>query len=332
VQLQLNDFQLIVGEPLALLIPALAAALLFLVQRNEYALKFPSIRGMLKIQPSLRQRLYAPAMKGLIIGFVLCAGVAGARPQFIIKNDEQAYSRNIIAAIDASKSMLTRDIAKPGGEISRLDAVKESLKDFLSSREGDQVGLIVFGSDVFLRVPLTRDFDAVKAALDDVQVGIAGERTALGDAIAQSIKRIRDLPGGSRAIVVFTDGLNTAGSVEPLKAASVASSLGIRIYAIGVGKSAGELRTFGEREERSEEFDEYTLKKIAAATGGFYANASSSVELERTEREIDRREAALEVLPLRPVVFEAFVPLAAAASIILLLFLVLELTYFRKLP
>lgn len=332
MHLQVTDFRLIIGEPFALLLPVLAILLLLVSRREENSLRFPSVRGLMKIPPSLRQRLYNPAMKALIIAFLLCAGIAAARPQVIVKNDELAQSRNIVAAVDASKSMLTRDIARPDGDTSRLEAVKDALKIFLASRGGDQVGLIVFGSDVYLKVPLTRDFDTVRSALDDIEVGIAGERTAIGDAIAQSIKRIRDLPGRSRAIVLFTDGLNTAGTVEPLKAASVAASLGIRIYTVGIGRSAGELKTFTEREERAEEFDEYTLKKIASTSGGFYANAASIIDLDKIAREIDRREVTLAVAPQKPVIFEAFMPLAAAASFILLFFSILELTYFRKLP
>ncbi len=332
MRLPLTDFHVIMSEPFALLLPSLAILLLLVSRQSENSLRFPSIRGLMKIPPSLRQRLYVPVMRSLIAAFLLCAGIAAARPQVVVKNDEFAQSRNIMAAVDTSKSMLSGDIARPGGAVSRLDAVKDALKAFLASRSGDLIGLVVFGSDVFLRTPLTRDFDSIRIALSDIQVGVAGDRTAIGDALAHSVKRIAGLPARSRAIILFTDGLNTGGTVDPLKAASTASSLGIRVYTVGIGRSSGELKTFAEREERAEEFDEYTLRKIASITGGMYANAASTFDFDRIAREIDQREAILDVEPQRPVIYEGFVPLAGAASAALLLFLILELTYFRKLP
>jgi Ca-activated chloride channel family protein len=168
------------------------------------------------------------------------------------------------------------------------------LGEFIQRRQGDRVGLIVFGSKAYIQTPLTFDRVTVKTQLEqETFIGLAGEKTAMGDAIGLAVKLLRDRPQQNRVLILLTDGSNTAGKVEPVKAAQLAKQYGVRIYTIGVGNDLFcQCDSFGEcyLEKSSFELDEKTLQAIAALTSGHYFRAQDRAGLENIYHELDKYE------------------------------------------
>jgi Ca-activated chloride channel family protein len=167
--------------------------------------------------------------------------------------------------------------------------------DFISRRSGDELGLILFGSQAFLVTPLTYDLGAVRAQLQGPAVGLAGTETAIGDAIAVAVKRLAALPEPARVLVLLTDGVNNAGSIEPRDAARAAKAAGVRIYTIGIGATRMRVSGFfgSQLVNPSADLDADMLTAIAKQTGGRFFRATDSDELADAYRAID----ALEPMP-----------------------------------
>ena len=252
----------------------------------------------------------------------LCLLAAAARPQWIGPPQAQQRSgRALMMAVDLSGSMQTDDMELAGQRVSRFGAVEAIAGDFISRRSGDELGLILFGSQAFLVTPLTYDLGAVRAQLQGAAVGLAGTETAIGDAIAVAVKRLAALPEPARVLVLLTDGVNNAGSIEPREAARAAKAAGVRIYTIGIG--ATRMRVpgfFGSRlVNPSADLDADMLTAIARQTGGRFFRATDSDELADAYRAID----ALEPMPqhgpaLRPRHEWFRWPLGAAVILLLL--------------
>ena len=200
--------------------------------------------------------------------------------------------RNIMMAIDLSGSMGQEDFALDGRPTTRLAVVKETAEDFLSRRKGDRVGLVLFSDRASLRAPLTFDRKVVTELLGEAQVGLTGQETAIGDAIAVATKRLKDRPADSRVLVLLTDGASNAGTLQPQKAAEIARDLGIRIYTIGVGAGPQEVMTAFGRQivDPARGLDEATLQAIADTTGGEYFRARDVKGLAQIYGQIDRLE------------------------------------------
>lgn len=208
-----------------------------------------------------RLRLLVAALAWLLLV------LACARPQFVGEPIAlPVQGRDLMMAVDISGSMQVEDMVVGNRVTDRLTAVKVVGGEFIQRREGDRIGLILFGRQAYLQTPLTFDRDTVITLLGEAAVGLAGKETAIGDAIGLAVKRLRDQPEDDRVLVLMTDGANTAGSVEPSKAARLAADNGVRIYTIGVG---GERRGFF----GGTELDEPALTAIAEATGGRYFRA-----------------------------------------------------------
>ena len=173
--------------------------------------------------------------------------------------------------------------------------VKAVAGDFIERRQGDRLGLILFGSRAYVQTPLTYDRKTVRAFLDDSVIGLAGRETAIGDAIALAVKRLREQPEDNRVLILLTDGTNTAGNIAPTDAAEVAAESKVRIYTIGIGGGKVGIRTpFGMRLRRpAGDLDPATLKAIADATGGRFFQASETDELERVYEDLDRLEPSI---------------------------------------
>lgn len=203
---------------------------------------------------------------------LLCAA---ARPQWLGEPMPVAASgRDLLVAVDVSGSMDFPDMQWQGEDISRLDLVKALLGDFLQDREGDRVGLILFGSQAYLQAPLTFDRRTVRTFLDEAQIGIAGKNTAIGDAIGLAVKRLRQRPSQSRVLVLITDGANNGGLIHPLTAARLAAQEGVRIYTIGIGADPQATGTPGLLGlNPSLDLDEASLREIAETTQGAYFRA-----------------------------------------------------------
>lgn len=245
--------------------------------------------------------------------------LSASRPQWLGESIAIPISgRDLVLAVDLSDSMRTADFKIDGEQVNRLQAAKLVASDFIERRRGDRLGLILFGTQAYLQTPLTFDTKTVGRLLQEAAIGLAGERTAVGDAIGLALKRLDDDSGNQRVLILMTDGANTAGEVPPLKAAQLAASRGLKIYTIGIGADEEiRLSWFGLRKVNpSAQLDEETLRKIAQISGGRYFRARDAKELADIYALLDR----LEPLPrddktLRPIEALFVWPLALALAL-----------------
>lgn len=238
--------------------------------------------------PRLRVVLLALAWLALL--------TAAARPQWLGPPQPATHSgRSMMLAVDISGSMASRDMQLGGRVVSRFAAVEAIAGQFVARRQGDRVGLVLFGSRAYLVTPITYDVDAVRTQLRGAAVGLAGRQTAIGDAIAVAVKRLRKLPAKARVLVLLTDGVNNSGSLPPPRAARIAKAAGVRIYTIGIGGNGVQVPgLFGLHLSRSSaSLNVAMLKNIAQSTGGQFFRASDTGQLAAAYRRID----ALEPLP-----------------------------------
>ena len=221
------------------------------------------------------------------------AVLAATRPQWLGDPIEQAISgRDLMLAVDLSGSMEEQDFIVNGQPVDRLTATKKIAGDFIARRVGDRVGLILFGTQAYLQTPLTFDRKTVQTLLDEAVLGLAGESTAIGDAIGLAVKRLQQQSANSRVLILLTDGANTAGEVSPLKAAELAAKEGLKIYTIGIGADEMIVRSFfgSRRVNPSRDLDEKTLTAIAEKTGGRYFRARNTEQLNQIYQMLDQLE------------------------------------------
>ncbi len=228
--------------------------------------------------------------------------------------------RDLMLAVDISGSMSTEDLKLGRSSADRLTVVKTVVREFVQRRRGDRVGLVLFGSRAYLQSPLTFDLNTVETLLTEAPVGIAGGKTAIGDAIGLAVKRLRHRPSEGRVLVLLTDGANNAGAVSPRRAAQLAALTGIRIHTIGVGReSVRQLADGGGRiTSPSSGLDEAALADVARITGGDTFRAADTEDLRAVYRRIDELEpVAQDAEPYRPVSELYHFPLSAAALLLL---------------
>ncbi|MCR8913836.1 VWA domain-containing protein [Marinobacter panjinensis] len=249
--------------------------------------------------------------------------VALARPQHVGEQVQLPVSgRDLLLAVDISPSMDEQDMVVQGRSINRLQAVKRVLDDFIQRREGDRLGLLLFGTEPYIQAPLTFDRATVQTLLNEAGIGMAGRATAIGDALGLAVKRLRDRPQEQRVVILLTDGANTAGEIAPDKAAEIARAAGVRIYTIGIGAESMVQRGLlgSRRVNPSRDLDEDLLKRVAQQTGGEYFRARSLPELELIYESINQLEPIeLEGKHYRPVTELYAWPAGLAALIWLLM-------------
>lgn len=224
--------------------------------------------------------------------WVLLLGAA-SRPTWLGEPIELATNgRDLMMAVDLSGSMEIEDMVVQGRKTNRLTATKAVMDDFIARREGDRLGLILFGDQAYLQAPLTFDRATVKTLLQESAIGLAGTNTAIGDALGLAVKQLRKRPSDQRVLILLTDGANTAGAISPQQAASIAAKEGIRIYTIGLGADVMEQRTlFGTRRiNPSADLDEKSLRSMADMTGGQYFRARNIEELNKIYAALDKLE------------------------------------------
>ena len=257
------------------------------------ALRVPFMER-LGAQLDQRQGNGARILRGLLLTSIWALLVASvARPIELGEPVAQPTSgRDVMLAVDLSGSMDTKDMQIRSQIVNRLTALKVIMGEFISRRQGDRVGLILFGRNAYLQSPLSFDIGTVRQLLEEAEIGLAGKETAIGDALGLAVKRLRDQPAEQRVLILVTDGANTAGSIEPLKAAELAEAAKVKIHTIGIGADRMVQRSlFGDRVVNpSADLDEPTLRKIAAQTGGEYFRARDTAEMNRVYTEIDRLE------------------------------------------
>ncbi|MBX7148253.1 VWA domain-containing protein [bacterium] len=271
---------------------------LFLVKQSSLktgALPFSSLTLFDSLDKTLRQRFsFIPNML-FIFSFIL-AVMALARPQITNQLTENfTQGIDIVLALDTSGSMKGLDFELDGNEATRLDVVKKVVADFVDKRPYDRLGMVVFGDYAYTQSPLTTDGATLKSYLSRIEIGIAGDGTAIGNAIATGVKRLKDQKTKSKIIILLTDGKSNAGEITPDMASQIAHDLGIKIYTIGVGTMGPvpyyEDSLFGKRKAYAEmDYDEEALQNIAKATGGLSFHAKNTQELENIYTEIDKLE------------------------------------------
>jgi len=244
-------------------------------------------RGAVVMRKNLFQKLLAPLVWALIV-------LALAQPQLVEPPIEKTESaRDLLLAVDLSGSMDARDfVDRDGDRIDRLQAVKQVLDDFITRREGDRIGIIVFGDSAHLQVPFTLDHDICRLLLDQTRVRMVGPRTAIGDAIGLAIKLFEESGAEERVVILLTDGNDTGSKVPPAKAAEIAAEREITVHTIGIGDPA----TGGD-----DIVDVDELERIAATTGGRSFLAIDRDQLEGIYAELDRiEEQQFETQSYRP--------------------------------
>jgi Ca-activated chloride channel family protein len=296
------------------------------VELQDAGLKVPSLQGFSMLanraesEQLLNWRFWVAAVAWILLV------VAAARPERIGDElDVPVSGRNLMLAVDLSGSMDQKDFELGNRRVDRLTATKAVASDFIGRREGDRIGLILFGERAYLQVPLTLDRETVKVLLLEAFIGLAGEKTAIGDAITLAVKRIYDQGDNAdeQVLVLLTDGANTAGEVEPLKAAQLAQQVGLRVYTIGIGAEQIEVASVlgGRRNVNpSADLDEATLTAIADQTGGRYFRAKDTAGLQDIYQLLDELEPVEEPeAGFRPVKSMYFLPLAASLALAALL-------------
>ena len=282
---------------LALPLPFLVRALLPEARGlQESGLKVPSLSGFAMLTDRARTEVLSNWRFWITTVAWLLLVLAAARPERVGEElDAPVSGRNLMLAVDLSGSMDQKDFELGNRRVDRLTATKAVASDFIGRREGDRIGLILFGERAYLQVPLTLDRETVKVLLMEAFIGLAGEKTAIGDAITLAVKRIhdQDVDAGEQVLVLLTDGANTAGEVDPLKAAELAAQVGLRVYTIGIGAEQLEVASIigGRRSVNpSADLDEETLTGIAELTGGRYFRATDTATLQEIYRLVDELE------------------------------------------
>lgn len=336
------DGALQLGAPWFLLGLIPVAAILGLLawrrrRRRDPALSFSSHRLVADLPKTIWVRIWWLPDALRLVALVLFV-VALARPQLMGEPErDEAEGIDIVLAVDTSGSMRAADF-KPK---DRMMAAKASIKQFLESRSRDRVGLVVFAGEAASWVPLTLDYSLVAQMLDEVEVGMLPDGTAIGSALGTALNRLRASDAKSRVVVLLTDGDNNAGEISPKKAADFAEELGVQIYTILIGKDGPVPFPAGKDLFGREVFQEVRvptnpalLKELAQKTGGASYVAEDGNELDARLAEVldglerTRREGAVYSAPKE----ELFVPLVFAGLLLLALELLLSATRLRRFP
>lgn len=282
---------------LLLLLPLAARYLLPKISGRigKSVVRFPHLEilkkafGGVSPQLSLTLKLFLT----LISLFWICLVLALMQPQIVNKREDiKSEGYDIILAVDLSGSMRAMDFTQGWTPVNRLDIAKTVVGDFVKGRKEDRIGLVLFGDFAYQYAPLTMDHDAVVKMLRETVISMAGDGTAIGDAIGLSVKALRDRPEKSRIIILLTDGEDTASSLPPLQAAKLAQQYGIKVYAIGIGRAGtvgipvgGFLGGMAMTTKNDK-----LLKIIADQTGGSYFEASDTTTLVKVYEKIDQLE------------------------------------------
>ncbi|MGD1043822.1 MAG: VWA domain-containing protein [Bacteroidota bacterium] len=275
---------------LMLLLPAIGYYLWWRRKNMTVTLQFSSLQIFKNIPQTLRERLrHAPlALRLLAIAVFI---IALARPQSV--SDKQNISTegiDIVLELDLSGSMLAEDFNP-----NRIEAAKQVASEFIDGRTNDRIGLVVFSAESFTQCPLTTDYPVLKNLLRDVKNGMIADGTAIGLAIANGVNRLKDSKAKSKVMILLTDGVNNRGEIDPITAARIAATYGIRIYTVGVG-AQGEApypvqTPFGIRRQLIPvDLDEKGLTQVADMTGGKYYRATDNRKLKAIYKEIDQLE------------------------------------------
>jgi len=293
---------------------------------------FSSLKIFNEIKPTIKEKLvHLPfVLRSIAVALLI---IALARPQSFATG-ENVYTEGIDIAVvlDISGSMLAEDF-KP----NRLEAAKDVIDEFIAGRTSDKIGLVVFSGKSFTQCPLTIDYSVLRNLLSEIKSGMIEDGTAIGLAIANGVNRLKDSKAKSKILILLTDGVNNAGEIDPITAANIAQTFGIRIYTVGVGTRGNApypfQTPFGVQYQMVPvEIDEAILQQVADITDGHYFRATDNKKLEEIYKEIDKMEKTrVEITSYRNAK-ELFYNWALAGLLLLFTEIVLSRTYLRRLP
>jgi len=275
---------------LLLAVPALGAWVWWR-RRREGGLRYSDV-GPARRAPvswTVRWRWLPAALR---MGALALGILALARPQTqAVTRTQEAEGIDIMLVLDASSSMRAEDF-----QPTRFEAARAAAGDFVEGRVSDRVGLIVFAAEAYTQVPLTLDYAFLRRMLDEVEIGAVEDGTAVGTALATAVNRLKDSEAESKVAILLTDGRNNRGQIDPRTAAEVAQTMGVRVYAIGVGSSeqpSSQMESVpDERRGGSTGVDAEMLRAVSASTGGQYFSATNRDALQNIYAEIDTMETA----------------------------------------
>ncbi|NUN10606.1 MAG: VWA domain-containing protein [Ignavibacteriaceae bacterium] len=317
---------------LLLIVPAIIVWYYLIYKKSRNKVSFSAFRIIKDRKRTIREKLTDLPLYLRLLAFILLV-IALARPQSF-NTGENVYTEGVDIALvlDISGSMLAEDF-KP----NRLDAAKKITADFINGRVNDRIGLVIFSRDAFTQCPLTVDYNVLQNLLLEVKSGMIEDGTAIGNAIANGINRLKDSKSKSKVMILLTDGVSNAGEIDPLTGAEIAKHYGIRIYTIGVGTTGQApypVQTpFGKQYQMVPvQIDEQVLRTIANETGAKYYRATGNRKLEQIYSEIDRLEKTkIEVTSYRTKK-EHFLPWLFAATAVFFLELIMSFGLLRRFP
>jgi Ca-activated chloride channel family protein len=286
------------ASPALLVALGLLPVLVYLLRRRnrDAAVHFPTL-GPLRAAAPVSASRRRGVLTLLRLGTLALLVVALARPQAgTAESQIHREGVDVVLAVDISGSMLAEDFQLEGERASRLDAVKAVVREFVTARPSDRIGLVLFAARPYTQCPLTLDHGWLLTNLDRAQVGMIEDGTAVGSGLATATNRLRASKAKSRFIVLLTDGQSNAGRITPQTAADAAKALDVRVYTIGAGSRGlapyPAQDMFGNKVYRpvQVDIDEDTLRKIAETTGGRYYRATDTESLREIYAEIDRSE------------------------------------------
>ncbi|MBI2571400.1 MAG: VWA domain-containing protein [Candidatus Schekmanbacteria bacterium] len=320
---------------LLVLLPGLVA--LPLLRQTTAAVRFSSLHRFKRIGPS-RSLLVRRGILSLRYLSLALLVVAAARPQVghkprVIRTE----GVDIILAVDTSGSMRALDLEWNGKRRTRLEVVKDVVSEFIRAREDDRLGLVVFGQEAFTQCPLTLDHGVLLQFIEQLEIGMAGDRTAIGSGIGVAANRLKKLSAKSKVIILLTDGRNNAGSLTPAKAAEIAKTLSIKVYTVAAGGTEPapflEETIFGKRYVYQDvDIDETGLREIATVTNGKYFRATDAASLRDVYREIDGLERTEVEMKAFMEYDEKLTWFALPALLLVIVETVLLHTRYRKIP
>jgi Ca-activated chloride channel family protein len=239
-----------------------------------------------------------------------------ARPQWLSEPIIQTLpTRDLMLAVDVSKSMSIQDASVDGKSDSRINMVKSYLQSFVQQRKGDRIGTIVFADHAYLMIPFTTDWNATSQLLSEINVGLVGNFTAIGEAITLAVKKMLHEPLNNKVLILLSDGRDTVNTISPINAAKLAKASGLKIFTIGIGSDPTD-----DSNDIPSDLDENTLEKIANLTGGQYFRARSEQDLSEIYQQIN----LIEPLSLKSVTYQPYKDLIVwPLSLLLLLTLIL---------
>lgn len=296
------------------------------------SIQVSSIYGLKNTRKTLKYYL-RHALFGLRIIVIALLILILARPQTTNNWEDTATEGiDIVIAMDISSSMLARDF-----EPDRLEASKELATQFISGRKDDRVGLVVFAGESFTQCPLTTDRAIVINLFRNIESGMIEDGTAIGEGLATSVSRLKESKAKSKVIILLTDGENNKGVIDPLTAAEIANTFGIKVYTIGVGSigvAPYPVQTaFGIKYQKMPvRIDEEILQKIANMTGGKYFRATDNEKLESIYLEIDQLEKTKIEVKKYSKKEEQYLNFAILAVLLLIVELGLRNTILRRIP